>query len=382
VRPAKGEAQWAEARYLDIEKDGTITLTVPFLMPGTVIFVHRVNSQGEWYQEAARQLCAGLNDRLGRTDLAAGARSPIIPFYWGYKMQPGDEARYPGLFHVKSRGPDTLVLNSAPYSFGVKITDWLSAAGGWSDVQSSRARLRTFQAVARKIAAARSDFKDDEASVACTSGDAARQAGVHLHHQPDCDDWHGQVGRAPVNEAGECWHECGHASRDNRGKIFVNFNPLDRVIGISAIEGFGWRGIPANILGPGQISLPNVYQRLFARNSGLGGVPAVGARSGYWFTYFHTQLDVEAGSGISSPRRSPACSAYRVRPTGPRKSGSMRLRYRGRPSSRRTSTRVRRGSTAPTMTRTPRRSGKILLPSRGTTSQKPRSLDTARHRTR
>jgi pimeloyl-ACP methyl ester carboxylesterase len=390
VRPVKGKAQWAGARYLQIEEDGTIAMSVPFLMPGTVIFVHGVNSQGEWYQEAARQLCAGLNERLGRTDLVPGARSPIIPFYWGYKMQPGDEARYPGLFHgednawgggpfqngtnnllqfwqdgfrrkvlngvvdlqrlngditrqlqdapartyfvhaakrlanlvdtmredfpneplnivahsqgnmitlcamlyVKRRAPDTLILNGAPYCFDVKITDWLSAASGWSDVQSSRARLRTFQAVACKIAAAKSDYKDDEASAACPSGDASSQAGVYLHHQPECDNWHDQIGRAPVNSAGQCWNECGHTTRDNRGKVFVNFNPHDRVIGISAIEGIGWRGIPEHILGPGQSKLPNVYQRVFARNSGLGDVPAVGGKSGYWFTYFHTQFDV------------------------------------------------------------------------------------------
>jgi hypothetical protein len=74
--------------------------------------------------------------------------------------------------------------------------------------------------------------------------------------------------------------------------VFVNFNPHDRVIGISAIEGIGWRGIPEHILGPGRNSLPNVYQRVFARNSGIGDVPAVGAKSGYWFSYFKTQLAV------------------------------------------------------------------------------------------
>jgi hypothetical protein len=52
--------------------------------------------------------------------------------------------------------------------------------------------------------------------------------------------------------------------------VFVNFNPHDRVIGISAVEGIGWRGIPESILGPGKISLSNVYQRIFARNSGIG----------------------------------------------------------------------------------------------------------------
>jgi hypothetical protein len=390
LRPVKGKAQWVGASYVQTEADGTVVMDVPYLMPGTVIFVHGVNSIGEWYADAAKQLCVGLNKRLGRDDLARGARSPIIPFYWGYKMQPGDEKRYPGLPHdehnawgggpfqngtnnllqfwqdgfkrkllagvidlqrlnpditrqlqdapprayfihaakrlanlvdtiredfpneplniiahsqgnmitlcamlyMKRRGPDTLILNNAPFSFDTKLTDWLAAANGWSDVQSAQARLRTFQAVARKVAAAKFTFKDDEANVACASSDTPSQVGVYLHHQPDCDAWHDQIGGEPVNHAGQCWHECAHASRDNRGKVFVNFNPHDRVIGISAIEGIGWRGIPEHILGPGRNSLPNVYQRVFARNSGIGDVPAVGAKSGYWFSYFKTQLAV------------------------------------------------------------------------------------------
>lgn len=104
-----------------------------------------------------------------------------------------------------------------------------------------------------------------------------------------------------MNDSGQKWHECEHASRDNRGKVFVNFNPHDRVIGIAAIEGIGWRGIPERILGEENKSLPNVYQRVFARNSGVGEVPAVGAKTSYWFSYFHTQMnmaeDVTAESG-------------------------------------------------------------------------------------
>ncbi|MBA5688184.1 T6SS effector phospholipase Tle3 domain-containing protein [Rugamonas apoptosis] len=37
-------------------------------LPGIVIFVHGVNSDGEWYTEAEKGLCAGLNDRLKRRD--------------------------------------------------------------------------------------------------------------------------------------------------------------------------------------------------------------------------------------------------------------------------------------------------------------------------
>jgi pimeloyl-ACP methyl ester carboxylesterase len=37
-------------------------------LPGIVIFVHGVNSDGEWYKETEAGLCAGLNDRLKRCD--------------------------------------------------------------------------------------------------------------------------------------------------------------------------------------------------------------------------------------------------------------------------------------------------------------------------
>lgn len=413
VRPNKGKAQWVQAKYTKTEINdtgrlATHILEVPHLMPGIAIFVHGVNSEGEWYQEAAKQLATGLNKRLGRTCLQelepANDRrhrfarfrngkpylSPVIPFYWGYRLQQDDEKRYPGIFHnddgawgggpfqngtnnllqfwqggfrrsllgglidlqrlnsditrqlqdapprayfvhaakrlanlidtiredfpneplnivahsqgnmitlcamlyVQHRAPDTLILNSAPYSFDVKFTDWLAMANGWSDVQSTKARLNTFAAVAAKIAAAATDFKDDERNEGCGHEGTAGFTVMHVHHEPEKNDWHQQIGSAKINDSGNQWHECEYAGRDNRGKMFVNFNPHDRVIGISAVEGIGWRGVPEHILAPGGGMLKNVYQRVFARNSGNGSVPAVGAKTGYWFSYFHTQTDV------------------------------------------------------------------------------------------
>lgn len=37
----------------------------PLQLPGLVIFVHGVNSEGEWYNYAEKALCDGLNERLG-----------------------------------------------------------------------------------------------------------------------------------------------------------------------------------------------------------------------------------------------------------------------------------------------------------------------------
>jgi len=38
---------------------------VPPHLPGIIIFVHGVNSEGEWYDKAEQALCEGLNERLG-----------------------------------------------------------------------------------------------------------------------------------------------------------------------------------------------------------------------------------------------------------------------------------------------------------------------------
>ncbi len=79
-------------------------------LPGLVIFVHGVNSEGEWYKTAEQYLCEGLNRRLGLEDtefaltpitynedstfpvrIITKGRSPVIRFYWGYSAKPGNE---------------------------------------------------------------------------------------------------------------------------------------------------------------------------------------------------------------------------------------------------------------------------------------------------
>lgn len=87
---------------------------LPPHLPGVIIFVHGVNSEGEWYDHAEEQLCNGLNDRLGRTDLIPNTysdkddesrkpssrrikrlgRSPIVRFYWGYRAKDGEERKW------------------------------------------------------------------------------------------------------------------------------------------------------------------------------------------------------------------------------------------------------------------------------------------------
>ncbi|MGF6969835.1 pimeloyl-ACP methyl ester carboxylesterase [Paraburkholderia sp. WC7.3g] len=86
---------------------------LPPHLPGVIIFVHGVNSEGEWYDQAEKQLCDGLNKRLGRSDLipnlyrdnvgtdhqsthriAQMKRSPVIRFYWGYRAKDGEEKNW------------------------------------------------------------------------------------------------------------------------------------------------------------------------------------------------------------------------------------------------------------------------------------------------
>lgn len=123
--------------------------------PGIVIFVHGVNSDGEWYEQAEQGLCEGLNARLKRRDEdlvipgpAAGqmqaatytreltddgflnpkrnattflqaddANSPVIRFRWGYKAN-GEELQAFG---------DGIYLNEKNYWGGGPFANGCSA---------------------------------------------------------------------------------------------------------------------------------------------------------------------------------------------------------------------------------------------------------------
>ncbi|WP_152081009.1 T6SS effector phospholipase Tle3 domain-containing protein [Enterobacter oligotrophicus] len=83
----------------------TTVVSIPRPMPGIVILIHGVNDVGEAYQNQEKGIIAGLSKRLNRDDMYphgwnhfqisdAGencakickpGRSPVIPFYWGYK---------------------------------------------------------------------------------------------------------------------------------------------------------------------------------------------------------------------------------------------------------------------------------------------------------
>lgn len=121
----------AEAAYLPGKNIRECSPQLP--LPGVVILVHGVNSDGEWYEATEQGLCDGLNNRLARRpeqmtipgflggqmlpssytaeltdagflnrernaqsfiDANAENYSPVIRFRWGYKANQDDLAEY------------------------------------------------------------------------------------------------------------------------------------------------------------------------------------------------------------------------------------------------------------------------------------------------
>lgn len=131
VHDDNGQPSWRSfTSHKNIQVRGACDL--PPHLPGLIIFVHGVNSTGEWYQLAERHLCKGLNQRLGLEDTdyklaeniyqtdgvinvdsrgresvaqnfplkkrnatpSKNGNSPIIRFYWGYASPEGEEGKY------------------------------------------------------------------------------------------------------------------------------------------------------------------------------------------------------------------------------------------------------------------------------------------------
>lgn len=110
-RDAHGNPYWES--YMTPDSFGVrAEAQIPPHLPGVIIFVHGVNSEGEWYDAAEKALCEGLNERLGLgdsefrlrenkyLDQVPGTprimherryvsndpgRSPVIRFFWGYR---------------------------------------------------------------------------------------------------------------------------------------------------------------------------------------------------------------------------------------------------------------------------------------------------------
>ncbi|MGJ7609836.1 MULTISPECIES: T6SS effector phospholipase Tle3 domain-containing protein [unclassified Variovorax] len=199
------------------------------------------------------------------------------------------------------RGPDTLILNSSPYRFDTAKTDFISAADGRRSVQPEPARVATFVNAARIMAGATKGYPaPPEPKFACTVEHKPRHAyddAVYCHKPADAPQWQAEIGGkvedpdGPRGQDGKPWWSNAKFERsDTRGKLFVNFNPGDRVIGVSAVSGMGWRGIPTRYMEKVNQE-KNVQQRLFARGTNGEHNPPVGTKpNGIALPYFYKQI--------------------------------------------------------------------------------------------
>ncbi|MES2074712.1 MAG: hypothetical protein V4462_03755 [Pseudomonadota bacterium] len=151
----------------------TVLMRAP--LPGIVIFVHGVNSDGEWYTQTEKGLCAGLNQRLKRCDehmvhpTAEGGQltpatympeltadgyispymksktfmqdddhfTPVIHFRWGYKANPQELQTYGDSIYLNEEdywggGPFANGCTALPDLWGEGLSDNLFL---WMHVQ-------------------------------------------------------------------------------------------------------------------------------------------------------------------------------------------------------------------------------------------------------
>ena len=133
-------AGWKEG--ITLPNIGYLEVLLQSPLPGVVIFVHGVNSDGEWYTQAEDGLCKGLNDRLKRRNehmkypTPAGGQltpaaympeltadgyinpdmlsdtfiqgdeffSPVIHFRWGYKASSDELQKYGSGIYLNEHG--------------------------------------------------------------------------------------------------------------------------------------------------------------------------------------------------------------------------------------------------------------------------------------
>ncbi|MDR0243353.1 MAG: DUF3274 domain-containing protein [Burkholderia sp.] len=167
VGRSDGVAMWT--------KDTRLVCIKQMPLPGIVIFVHGVNSEGEWFEASERGLCDGLNRRLGRLDdqlkyrgIDAGqlvpakytesvtpdgflnpklladnyvksdpSFSPVIHFRWGYRATAAELKEYGDKIFLNEKdywggGPFTNGCASLPDLWHGGLDD---RTAGWMTVQ-------------------------------------------------------------------------------------------------------------------------------------------------------------------------------------------------------------------------------------------------------
>src|SRR5450830_468160 len=149
----------------------------------------------------------------------------------------------------KKRPPDAVMLMNSPYALHDKTTDALTSG---HERPTDGARLRTLQAVVDKLRPNQQLLKSKKLLDNIRIG-ATRCGQMHF--------WLPNI-----------VHPCGTPERDNHGRLYVYFNPHDRVMGAEPLQSIGWQGIDGGTLFGMQ---DVVKQRMLARGTSCGDEPAL-----------------------------------------------------------------------------------------------------------
>jgi pimeloyl-ACP methyl ester carboxylesterase len=190
------------------------------------------------------------------------------------------------------RGPDTILLNSSPFRIDTRLFDPASVAAGLR-VENEQCRSLTFRNAADIMAESARSFKPNPHIVAEYGHEHnakhAYDDAVYVRHDPVAEGWEPMIGSS--DKLPMPWWKILMHSRNNRGKIFVNFNPGDRVIGASVVAGIGWRGLGLEYMDKDKLTLgTNVFQRMFSRNTNVNNPPP-GSQVNYVVRYYFSNLE-------------------------------------------------------------------------------------------
>jgi Protein of unknown function (DUF3274) len=393
----------------------TCNVTVPRPMPCIVILVHGVNDVGEAYQNQETGIIDGLKKRLSRTDLyahewkdfiamhnedaqkkiCAPGRSPVIPFYWGYKPVTkddyiADQKRYreevsklndaahlpydayqqkdpakmaaqgndgqntvkfqndnlknaldvnfakgggtfanattniPDMLGPGSGGPlmgpigfATLHMNGGDYTHPIyenphRIYQFFAAQRLADLILQIRRNPVTENDVINVVAHSQGTIitmlanmmvkQEDRAPANCvilnhspySLENRFAENTLYGHHQTDearqktfknfCNLMATQYKGGNHTEAEitkienllalpsaakNQWHTDPRYSRNNNGRVFNYFCPVDGTVSLTNVQGIGWRGVPQSIAS----GIPNLYQRVFYQHGEVGTAP-------------------------------------------------------------------------------------------------------------
>jgi hypothetical protein len=146
----------------------------------------------------------------------------------------------------KTRAPDALIVMSSPFALKDKFTDALTCG---SERPTTNARVRTFKAIAERIKQDKRVFTEK----------SLRQ--LQVGATEDMNFWRPDLKM-----------HFGTPERDNHGRFYVYFNPHDRVVGASPLQGIGWQGLDDQLLA--ELG-DTVKQRMLARGTPCGDEPGV-----------------------------------------------------------------------------------------------------------